>query len=476
MATRGYAQTNIFPATGNVGVGTASPTSKLDVLPANANAISIRPYGTGVNQTGQLQFKELVAKGTNYVALRAPDSLSANYIFRLPANYGTNGQLLTTNGSGVLSWSTVSASGGAATALNNLIATSINQSLRPNTNNTRDIGSNTLGWKDIYMTGKLYMGSTVFLKNTGGTSLGLGAGNISTGLYNVFIGNSAGFVNSSGISNVFVGAESGSNTTTGSENTFIGDLAGYGNTTGNSNTIIGAGADLLSGSFTNATAIGTGALAGASNSFILGNNVNVGAGTSVPEARMHIKTNSSVSYSQVLIDEDESDFARLSFRNAGSANVWSIAGYNTSTSNLGRLNFYNSAIGDVMSLTGDGNVCIGTATPATGYKLSVNGKGMFTELKVQTRNSWPDYVFNSSYELLPLPQLDEFIKQNKHLPGIPSASDIAADNGFEIGAMQSAVVQKIEELTLYVLQQQALIDALKEENKAIKATIESLKK
>ena len=154
------AQTNTFPATGNVGIGTTTPTSKLEILPANGNALTIRPYGTSANNTGQLQFRELAANGTNYVGLRAPDALAANLIFRLPTVYGTSGQVLSTTGSGVLTWITPSVGGGASTSLNNLTATSINQALLPNTTNTRDLGSATRAWRNIYLSGKVGIGTT----------------------------------------------------------------------------------------------------------------------------------------------------------------------------------------------------------------------------------------------------------------------------------------------------------------------------
>lgn len=145
------AQTNTFPATGNVGIGTIAPASKLDILPANGNALTIRPYGAAANNTGQLQFKELAANGANYVGIRAPDALASNLIFRLPTAYGTNGQVLGTTGSGVLTW--VAAGGGASTSLNNLTATSINMSLVAGTNNTRDLGTAPKAWRNIYVTG-----------------------------------------------------------------------------------------------------------------------------------------------------------------------------------------------------------------------------------------------------------------------------------------------------------------------------------
>jgi len=167
------AQTNTFPATGNVGIGTITPASKLEILPANANALTIRPYGAAANNTGQLQFRELAANGNNYVGLRAPDALAANLIFRLPTVYGTNGQILGTTGSGVLTWITPGAGGGASTSLNNLTATSINQALLPGTTNTRDLGSAARAWRNLYTTG--------IYPRTGG-ALGFGIASSATAL------------------------------------------------------------------------------------------------------------------------------------------------------------------------------------------------------------------------------------------------------------------------------------------------------
>ena len=100
FANNAKAQTFNVTNAGNVGIGTNTAASKLEIVPANANAVTIRAYGTAAGSTGQLQFRELDARGTNYVALKAPDSLSANYIWRLPVDYGTNGQVLITNGAG----------------------------------------------------------------------------------------------------------------------------------------------------------------------------------------------------------------------------------------------------------------------------------------------------------------------------------------------------------------------------------------
>ena len=93
------AQSNVYPATDNVGIGTAAPASKLYILTGYGNALTIRAYGTAANNTGQVQFKERVVNGNDYAGLRATDAVAANLIFRLPTVYGTSGQLLGTTGS-----------------------------------------------------------------------------------------------------------------------------------------------------------------------------------------------------------------------------------------------------------------------------------------------------------------------------------------------------------------------------------------
>jgi hypothetical protein len=78
--------------------------------------VLVSPYGTSAGNTGEIRFSELVASGSNYVALKSPDSLAANVVYTLPAADGSSGQVLTTNASGVLSWTTV-ASGGGVTSI-----------------------------------------------------------------------------------------------------------------------------------------------------------------------------------------------------------------------------------------------------------------------------------------------------------------------------------------------------------------------
>jgi hypothetical protein len=117
---------------------------------------------------------------------------------------------------------------------------------------------------------------------------------------------------------------------------------------------------------------------------------------------------------------------------------------------------------------------VGTTTQATGYALSVNGKIACTEVLVQATSSWPDYVFSDNYELMSLPELENSIKINKHLPGIPSAREVEK-NGISLGEMQTVLVEKVEELTLHLIDQNKLITDLQQEVKALKAENEAIR-
>ena len=112
-----------------------------------------------------------------------------------------------------------------------------------------------------------------------------------------------------------------------------------------------------------------------------------------------------------------------------------------------------------------GDVRIGSATAATGYKVSVDGKVMCEELKVQL-SPWPDYVFGETYSLRSLEEVESFIKLNKHLPNVPPATQIESE-GLNVGEMQGRMMEKIEELTLYVIE-------LNKINRELQSRIETL--
>ena len=94
--------------------------------------------------------------------------------------------------------------------------------------------------------------------------------------------------------------------------------------------------------------------------------------------------------------------------------------------------------------------------------VAVNGLLCAKEVRVQLSGSpcWPDYVFNKDYNLLPLQELEQFVTENKHLPDVPSATEVEA-NGVNIGEMNALLLKKVEEMTLYILDLQKQINELK---------------
>lgn len=146
----------------------------------------------------------------------------------------------------------------------------------------------------------------------------------------------------------------------------------------------------------------------------------------------------------------------------------------------------NASIGNNLSVTNDadinnnlnvdgttrlvGKVAIGPGSvPTTGspsHSLYVGGSILTEEVKVELKANWPDYVFNQ-----PVPdplEWEKYINANKHLPGIPSAQEIEAEGGYYLGETQRILVEKVEQLTLMLIEQQKQILALQQELKACK--------
>lgn len=180
---------------------------------------------------------------------------------------------------------------------------------------------------------------------------------------------------------------------------------------------------------------------------------NVGIGTTAPVQALHISGGS------IRIDN-------AAKTNAAGISVTSIQG-----SPYAELNLFGGA-GTGLFVRNDGNVGIGTTNPIE--KLSVNGN-IRTKKVIVTQTSWSDYVFDSSYHFKTLDEVEVFIKQNKHLPDIPSVKEVA-ENGIDLGDSQALLLKKIEELTLYIIEVNKKNRELQTELKKQGNEIQSLKK
>ena len=92
-----------------------------------------------------------------------------------------------------------------------------------------------------------------------------------------------------------------------------------------------------------------------------------------------------------------------------------------------------------------------TSAPPPTEKLSVNGNIKAKKLIV-TQTGWADYVFDKNYTLMPVDSLSTYIKTHKHLPEMPTTKDVQ-NNGVDVGSNQTLLLKKIEELTLYIIEQ-----------------------
>ena len=204
---------------------------------------------------------------------------------------------------------------------------------------------------------------------------------------------------------------------------------------------------------------------------------NVGIGTSTPAAMLHVLgaenngTNAAVKISNttgmvthnLLIDGNEIDAVStyLALQGNTNGNLLMVTGGG------------NVGIGTVApnaKLAVNGAMTISTSVPATGYALSVGGKIIAEEVRIQLQVDWPDYVFDDNFTLPRLKEVAHYISENDHLPGIPSATEIRTD-GLLLGDMQARMMQKIEELTLYLIQQQEHIEQLEQEIYSLKAKL-----
>lgn len=342
--------------------------------------------------------------------------------------------------------------------------------------------------------GNMFLGPFSGYANTTGSfntfaGVSAGEGNV-TGGNNLFLGTSAGFVNNAGNNSTFVGVNSGRSSTkdlnsfvgffsagnisTGQYNSGVGGYSGLNLTSGDFNTFVGYSSGVLVGSsaISNATSIGANATASLSNTVVLGNAATTitgqGLGADLSGLRFaNLKSTSPASpggsNKALSVDVD------------GNVILVGLIGATTTSVSGPVAENWKEADGYLYNNSTNGVVIKGTGLD--GNSLIVKGGVLSKEVnvKVEGSESWPDYVFKPNYKRMTLGEVEKFIAINGHLPNIPSATEMAA-TGNNLGKTDAKLLEKVEELTLYLLEMKKANDAQAAELKSLKRQVSKLSK
>uniref|UniRef100_UPI004049BFE9 hypothetical protein n=1 Tax=Flavobacterium sp. TaxID=239 RepID=UPI004049BFE9 len=236
-----------------------------------------------------------------------------------------------------------------------------------------------------------------------------------TGADNTFVGWGSGVSNTTGVYNTFFGRSAGNSITNGSYNTMVGPLTGL-YTSGGYNTFLGFGT-------------GQNITTGGAN-VCLGHQAGPVVGNGAINGQLFI--DSATTNSPLIWGDFGSDLLKFNGKVG-------IGG--------------NSATGFGIFPTTSG------ASSVSSYKLFVEGGILAEEVRVSLKSTWADYVFNTDYNLKTIDALEAFIAENGHLPNVPKAAIVEAD-GINIAEMARIQMEKIEELTLYIIELNKKIEAL----------------
>lgn len=291
---------------------------------------------------------------------------------------------------------------------------------------------------------------------------------------NAFFGYRAGAVSSntttSANNNIAIGSFALENISTGSNNFAIGAFALRSNSTGQDNFAMGNNALYNNNAGRYNFAIGPNALL--SNT---AGNSNIGIGQNAMQANISGSDNVAIGWNALFSATGNRTVAignEAGWSNTGSDNIFigNRAGMNETGNN--KLYIANSSTptpliyGDFTAkyvAIGDVSSAQRTQAKATGeYNLLVKG-GILTEkvkVALATTTDWADYVFEPSYRLMPLDQVEKFTITHKHLPNVPSALEMV-EKGLDVSSTNKMLMEKIEELTLYVIQLNKELQLLK---------------
>jgi hypothetical protein len=307
-----------------------------------------------------------------------------------------------------------------------------------------------------------------------------------------YLGFDAGYYSSSTNSSNFLGSYAGSYASYSNNSNFLGELAGYYATSTNNSNFLG--------SFTGGGAVS------ANNSNFLGRSAGFEASYSNNSnflGSLAGHSASGASYSNFFGTNVGKSFTG---NNVGSNNI--IIGTNISlpnaasnSMNIGGVLFGTGFYSDVNATdpsilpTSTGKIGIGTSTPTekldvngniytngkiligqlntaavAPYALAVNGFAIFTKATVKLNANWPDYVFEPTYNLPTLSQVEAYITKHKHLQDVPSAAEVK-EKGIDLGDNQTILLKKVEELTLYMIELNKKVEVLAKENEVLKKKV-----
>jgi hypothetical protein len=234
---------------------------------------------------------------------------------------------------------------------------------------------------------------------------------------NTAIGESAAFGVQGGNNNTNIGYASGFSNSGGSANITLGNSAGY-HEVGSNRLYIHNGLGV-----TNATNMAT-------NSLIVGTMDAIATNQKL-RINAQVQIQDGTQSAGKVFTSDANGIGSWQTPSSGGATQWATNGTN--------INYVT------------GNVGIGTAT--TDAKLTVKGNIHANEVKIDLNGAVaPDYVFEPTYDLKPLAEIETYIKENKHLPEVPSAKEMEK-NGVQLGEMNMLLLKKVEELTLHAIEQ-----------------------
>ncbi len=423
----------------NVGIGTENPNASFEIKPKGNDALRILTSKTGISANIQFTDKD----DSNYVGFIAPDTVDENILWQLPNVKGDSGQVLTTDGAGLLTWS-------EKTAADTWIRDSINNSVFLSfANDFVGIGTN-IPLKPLHIVSS-------YTETTGGGGIEPLSGNTADNYSVLRLENRRTSISDVGFSFTDVNLWDFENANNTLNINYKGYIVQLGEITEKNFSFSN------DGTFTAEKFAGDGAQLTGLPWKRRGNDIyytdgNVGIGTYDVMDKLHVVGN--------IYGTESAAFKSIKLIN-GSMDAWTNAGWSpriqtklgtvwasTDKSNLG--NYYLG-----LGMTNSGWYFMTRKDNGTKrYVCVISNEGLLraTEILVEERN-WSDFVFEPDYNPIPLNELEAYIKQNNHLPDIPSAKEIKA-NGLKLGKMQKLQMQKIEELTLYIIEQNKRIKQL----------------